>query len=45
MRIGTFWCFLWGHKFTKQIYSAEYGFAQYHKIKTNFCIQCGKEKE
>lgn len=48
IRVGTFWCWLWGHKFigksnpkpteVRDIYS-------YKITQTDFCIRCGKDKQ
>lgn len=48
MRIGTFRCWLWGHKFiapASKILDDHPGYIRKWKEATNFCIRCGIDKE
>lgn len=47
MRVGTFLCWLWGHKFVRggRSPAAEgYVYGIYIPVQTNFCVRCGIER-
>lgn len=46
MRIGTFWCWLWGHKMVGKDYAAANRDRRLGPVRRalNFCVRCGKEK-
>ena len=39
MRIGTFWCYIWGHQFAKEIGYFESSINQF-----KYCVRCGIDK-
>ncbi len=43
-RTGTFWCWLWGHKFMYWA-DAEKQFHAVYPVYTNNCVRCGINKE
>lgn len=45
MKIGTFYCWLWGHKFVATDRTREDdGFWTYTKHQLNYCTRCGIDR-
>lgn len=46
MKIGTFWCWLFGHKFVGKInFQNKEDRVEWDLIQTNWCIRCGIDKK